>query len=164
MADFLSRLPVQGEPEELTNVQDDASVCFLEQLDRMEPLTCEDIRRATRRDKLLSRVAQYIHSGWSERGPAELQPFESKKNELSLSYGCVLWGNRVVIPERLRREVLKELHDSHPGVSKMKMLARSYVWWPGIDDDIKKSSERLPRMSSRTERETGGISTSLGAH
>ena len=61
----------------------------MEQIDRMEPLTREDIRRATSRDQILSRVAQYLHSGWSERGPAELQPFEAKKSELSLS--CGLW-------------------------------------------------------------------------
>ena len=152
MADFLSRLPVQSKEEEHADVQDEATVCFLEQFDRMEPLTCEDIRRATSRDKVLSRVAQHLHSGWSERGPAELQPFESRKNELSLSCGCILWGNRVVIPERLRREVLKELHGNHPGVNKMKMLARSYVWWPGIDDDIKSAVGSCPGCQAQDRK------------
>ena len=49
---------------------------------------------------------------------------------------CLLWGHRVVIPEPSRKIVLHELHFSHFGISKMKALAREFVWWPSLDSDL----------------------------
>ena len=46
------------------------------------------------------------------------------------------WGSRVVVPNKGQPKVLDQLHQGHPGMARMKSLAQSIVWWPGIDTDI----------------------------
>lgn len=47
-----------------------------------------------------------------------------------------MWGIRVIVPQKYRSRVLDELHLEHPGISRMKSVVRSFVWWPGLDADI----------------------------
>ncbi|KAL3988098.1 5-hydroxytryptamine receptor 3 [Sarotherodon galilaeus] len=56
-----------------------------------------------------------------------LKPYRQRKLELSVRDGCVLWGARVIIPTKGRDKILKLLHQTHTGMSKMKGLARSYA-------------------------------------
>ena len=59
--------------------------------------------------------------------------------ELSYLDECVLWGNQVVIPAKCHGAVLDSFHKSHPGIIRIKALARNSVTMvPGIDDDLEK--------------------------
>ena len=48
-------------------------------------------------------------------------------------------GVRVVVPEKWRQKLLSELHCDHTGAVKMKGIAHSYMWWPGLDATMAKS-------------------------
>ena len=45
-------------------------------------------------------------------------------------------NNRVIIPESFRDHLLNELHDGYLGISKMKGVTRSCIWWPNMDSVI----------------------------
>ncbi|CAH0380494.1 unnamed protein product [Bemisia tabaci] len=91
-------------------------------------VTSYDIAEAAESDPKLVDIISKLRS--SSEDPACM--------EYVLEGDIVYRGNRVYIPQSLRGQILKELHETHSGITKTKQLARRYVYWPSIDSDIEK--------------------------
>lgn len=131
-ADALSRLPL---PTSNFPVERPGEVFMLSGV-YPSVLSPAVVARATRNDPVLSRVLEALWTASTLPVGPEWEPFAKRSNELSVQEDCVLWGNRLVVPASLQASVLGILHESHPGISKMKSVARSHVWWETIDADI----------------------------
>ena len=132
-ADVLSRLPLPEMPE---SVPIPGETVLLMQNLQTSPITFNQLRQWTTQDPTLSKVHRLLLQGWQHSNDPELKPYQVRHSELSVCDGCVMWGNRVVVPQAGCKRVMEQLHDGHPGISRMKSLARSFVWWPQMDDDI----------------------------
>ena len=99
------------------------------------PVTVGDIQKATRRGTILSKVYHCIEEGWRNKVLKELQPYKHCENELSTENGCIMWGMHVIAPQTLYPPILS-LHANHPGIIRMKTIARCYFWWTGLDKAI----------------------------
>ena len=83
----------------------------------------------------MSKVVDYTLYGWPDfvHMKEEFKAYFRRMNEISVEVGCLIWGNRVIIPPTLQKHVLRELHEDHPGITRAKALARSFCWWPNMD-------------------------------
>ena len=100
-------------------------------------INADEIRAETEIDEILNTVKCCFKSGkWPENIRQEIKPYYSKHSELTLEEDNILWGLRVIVPQRLRKCVLYELHNQHQGIVKMKALSIMHTWYPEIHKNI----------------------------
>lgn len=79
----------------------------------------------------MQKLIRFIKTGW---------PSNCKSIQDSALQSILV---RLVIPEYFRKKLLKQLHQGHPGIERVKAIARSTIYWP--NDDI---GEYVGRCSS----------------
>ena len=151
-ADALSRAPDQLQPSrditELSADADTSASSVLEVLDVL-PAHLSAVGDAQQTDQLSRTLSHYITTGWpnySQLAP-ELKPFWSMRQELTLSSGLILRGQRLYVPPCLRDEILRTIHQGHQGETRCKLRAATSVWWPGLASEIKRLVATCPECS-----------------
>ncbi|UYV71900.1 hypothetical protein LAZ67_9000991, partial [Cordylochernes scorpioides] len=88
-------------------------------------------------DRTLFKLYKIIETGELPSSPNDdLIPYLNRIDDFTILQECIFLENRMVIPKSLHERVLQLLHESHAGTNKMKMMARSSIWWPGMDSSI----------------------------
>ncbi|KAK0419802.1 hypothetical protein QR680_014328 [Steinernema hermaphroditum] len=101
------------------------------------PVTHEEVTQATEEDEDLCLVKKLLSEGRLDQlRNSPLQCFYLRRQELSVFSDCLMLADRVVLPAKLRRRMLKQLHRGHPGMERMKRLARKMVFWPQMNEDV----------------------------
>ncbi|GFV56303.1 transposon Tf2-6 polyprotein [Trichonephila clavipes] len=110
-ADFLSRLPKTSEELE---VKDDITIFQMSQIEAL-PVTSKELRQETSKDIELGPLLRALREG---------KDLQGREAQYTIEDGCIMYGQRVCISRKFRKNVLEELHAGYLGIVKMKAIAK----------------------------------------
>ena len=80
-----------------------------------------------------------VLSGWAaeqSRVPEKLKKYWTFREEIGLLNGILYKGQKVIIPQSMRKEMLKKIHSSHLGIESCIRKAKDLIFWPEMSMDI----------------------------
>ena len=106
----------------------------------VDAVSWEDVNAEAALDDESVRLKNVITSGFPDRRdelPEDLRYFNPFRDELYVIDNTVFKEKKMLIPKKLRVQIVEALHAAHQGVSSMKANARDRFFWPHLDADIK---------------------------
>ena len=139
-ADALSRLPVR-EQVPVQDCDEEIVIQSVNALFASSVISKADLQRATAEDSTLTTIMTYVASGWPSKNaiPASVQPFYKLRDELSVVDGCLMRGERCVIPAQLHNKLISAAHAAHQGIVRTKQRLRELFWWPAMDKAVEEA-------------------------
>nr|CAI5826660.1 unnamed protein product [Callosobruchus analis] len=86
----------------------------------------------------LSQVKQFCITSWPEKRDltSSLKLYYKLKDDIYLSNNLLFLNAKVIVPYKLRKEMLALMHETHFGIEKTKQRARQIFYWPGMSSDV----------------------------
>ena len=132
-ADVLSRLPV-GEVETADAKESKAYACSIASQAVPAALTPKEVELAWEHDKTPMLVRKAITTGdWTYLAGTM---YKALSDELWVLGQLVMRGERIVMPESLRKRSVTLAHEGHQGMVRTKARLREKVWWPHMDEQV----------------------------
>ena len=140
-ADALSRAP-HRQPTSSDAKMDEEISCHIAEVITNMPASSpylERVKKATEEDDELQFLLQTMQEGWPTSKHLckdSVQQFWDSRHDMTMYEGIILKGDRIVIPRKLQRDVLKKLHNAHQGMDRTKRRARQTCYWPKMNRQI----------------------------
>ena len=99
----------------------------------------ETLHKAAQEDNEYQKLQHFILNGFPDHRsqlPDPCKYYWNVREHLTLDGDLIVNGCRLLIPTKMRKQVLSQLHEAHQGSVRTKQRARLSVYWPGIDNDI----------------------------
>ena len=105
------------------------------------PKKLQEIREKQDQDAALSKLRAQI-SNWPEsihKVPKEIRNFFTVREDITECDGLLLKGHQIIIPEVMKQEMLKVVHEGHLGIEMSQNRAKTAIFWPGMLKDIEET-------------------------
>ena len=122
-----------------------------------ESLRMQDLRKHANEDETYQQLLQLILDGFPNHRsemPETCKPYWNARHHLTIDDNLIVHGCRLLIPHKMRRDILSNLHQSHQGSVRTKQRARLTVYWPGIDNDIDNTTSACRECQDRLPSNT----------
>ena len=136
LADTLSRAHLEETTDDMPEEELTAQVHKLYENAPATKSRLEEVKGETAKDLGLKKVTKCIIEGWpnsKDNIPNEVKSYWSFGEELSVINGIAFKGERLVIPEVMRKKVLEQLHQARMRIEKTKWRARATIFWQQIN-------------------------------
>ncbi len=99
----------------------------------------QELKDATQKDEVLKKLRNYVEFGWPDHLKGVDQSVASYwdfKEYITVRDDLLFKGDRLIVPESMRAEMLKAIHQGHFGSEACKRRAREVLFWPKMSQDI----------------------------
>ena len=148
-ANTFSRYPV-GEPDKDDIAASDMVNTFVLRMaavtaEKTLSVTLESLLEASKEDEqyqeLFEKVKKNTFAECMSPERPSIREFYNVKDRLSIVDNLMMYGFesgnlRLVIPKKLRHQIIVNLHSANQGSTSMLSRARQAIYWPGMDHDI----------------------------
>lgn len=98
-----------------------------------------EFRKEIENDQVLSKIKYFCETEWPKKSKDLEKDFKfyfALRENIYLSNDLLFLNNKIIVPSKLRKEMLELIHKPHFGIVKSKLRARQIFYWPRLSNDI----------------------------
>ena len=139
MSDPLSRAYLDEPPTQTEYCSELEAIILTEDLPISEARLME-FKEGTASDENLQTLMSVVLEGWPstpDEVPAEVKPYFQFRDEITAQNGLLFKAERLIVPAKLRKEMMEMVHSSHLGIEGCLRRAREVFYWPRMNAELK---------------------------